>query len=251
MADLKKKNNESASAAFAQEKRLSRVAGIVALGAVAVTFAAVIVRLSGVEPDPEGGQAGAAQQFREFDDSAASAALAVGLRVIGILMVIYIAKFLYDAIRLRESSAPRYLLQLGFVAPLLVGLMAFIGYLGFSAVVQDFIDLPAQAQTNDRADELSDDDTLLRIQTVGTIASNVVFAVWLGLVSAAAMGVGLMPKFLAYFGYGAAAALVLAPFAGEALFIGWLGSVGLLALNAWPGGRPPAWDSGKAEPATF
>lgn len=239
------------SEALRSEKRTARIAGIVAISSVALTFAAVIVRLSGVEPDPEGGAAGQAAQFREFDDSAASAAIAVGLRVIGILAVIFVAKFLYDAIRMREPTAPKYVLQLGIIAPSVVAAMALLGYFAFSAVVADFVDLPAQAQTNDRADELSDDDVLLRLQTVGQIVGQIVFAAWLGLVSAAAVGVGLLPKFLGYFGYGAAAALILAPFAGEALFIGWLGSVALLALNAWPGGRPPAWDSGKAEPATF
>lgn len=233
------------------EKRRARVAGIVALVSVALAFAAIIVQLSGVEPDPEGGAAGQAEQYREFDDSAVTALIAVGLRVAGILLVIVVARVLYDAVRAREPSAPTYLMQLGIVAPVIVAVLALLGYLALNAVVQDFVDLPAQAQTNDRAGELSDDDTLLRLQNVGQIVAQIVFAVWLALISAAAMGVGLVPKFLGYFGYGAAAALVLAPLAGQALFLGWLGSVALLMLNLWPGGRPPAWESGKAEPATF
>jgi hypothetical protein len=57
-----------------------------------------------------------------------------------------------------------------------------------------------------------------------------------------AMRVGLLTRFLGYWGVGAGGALVLLPI-GDAMFIGWLASIGILSLGYWPGGRPPAWQS--------
>ena len=54
------------------------------------------------------------------------------------------------------------------------------------------------------------------------------------------MRAALLDRFLAYWGFGACGALVLLP-VGDAMFIGWLGSVGIMALGYWPGGRPAAW----------
>jgi hypothetical protein len=54
------------------------------------------------------------------------------------------------------------------------------------------------------------------------------------------MRVGLLDRFLGYWGLGACGALALLSI-GDAMFIGWLASVGLLALGYWPGGRPEAW----------
>jgi hypothetical protein len=68
-----------------------------------------------------------------------------------------------------------------------------------------------------------------------------VFAAWVGLLSVHARRAGLFTTFLGYWGVGAAFALVLIP-VGDAMYIGWLASMGFLALGYWPGGRPPAWD---------
>jgi len=70
----------------------------------------------------------------------------------------------------------------------------------------------------------------------------VVFAVWLGWASYAAMQSGLLTRFLGVFGIGAAVAWAFLIPSGETFFVGWLASVGLLALGWWPGGRPEGWD---------
>jgi len=67
------------------------------------------------------------------------------------------------------------------------------------------------------------------------IASRTVFAVWVAWSSVYAMRAGLFTSFLGYWGVGAAAALVLLP-VGDAMYIGWLASVGSSpsVLAGWP-----------------
>jgi hypothetical protein len=229
------------------ERRQARFAGATAVLAAVLLFTSIVMRLSSVQPDPDGGAAGAAQQFRDFDADRTTAATAVGLKVVALLLIVVVGNFLYLAVKARAPTAPRYLLILGIVMPIALAVTTVTGHFALRHVISTFLDLPATAQSNAAADQVSNDDTFTRVQRIVEIVCVIGFGVWLALLCVAAMGVGLLPKFLAYFGIGAAVAFVLANFAGEALVIGCLGSVGLMALDAWPGGRPRAWDSGQAE----
>lgn len=231
---------------IAEEQRASRVMGLVTIAVAIITFVAIIVQFSSLEDTR-----GRAAELRSFDDHSDLALAGTGLRILSLLLLIVVARFLFSALRRREPATPSYIGQLGIVAPVLVALMAVLGYLALRGVVDDFLDLPAQAQTNDRAEDLSDDDSLQRIGNIGGIIGALLFAAWIASISVAAMAVGLMPRFLAYFGYGVAALTVLAPLVAPALFMGWIGSLALLLLDRWPGGRPPSWDSGKVEPLTY
>ncbi len=66
------------------------------------------------------------------------------------------------------------------------------------------------------------------------------------IVSLNAMRVGLLTKLFGYIGIVAGALLVLVPLPVVQIF--WLGGLGFLFLGRWPGGDPPAWRTGKAEP---
>jgi hypothetical protein len=85
-----------------------------------------------------------------------------------------------------------------------------------------------------------DASTPLTMATIFDFASRAVFALWIAIASLEMMRDGLLDRFLAYWGFGAAGAELLLPI-GDAMFIGWLGSIGILALGYWPGGRPEAW----------
>jgi hypothetical protein len=240
---------EAPQADLAQERRAGRIAGAAAIAGLFATFAALLIALSALQSGSDGqvSRGGSeAAQYLEFDGNRALAALSVGLRALGLALVMVLAVFLYRAVRDREPGIPRYVLWLGIAAPVLLALTAILGYFAFSDIVSTFVD--SGPRTNERARDLADDDGLYRLQQVVQIVALLTFAAWLSVVCAGLMGVGLLPKFLGYYGYGAAVALVLAPFAGDALFLGWLGSVAVMALGWWPGGRPPAWESGRAEP---
>ena len=62
--------------------------------------------------------------------------------------------------------------------------------------------------------------------------------------------VGLLSPFMGILGVIAGALLVLqlAPQIATIIVAFWLGALGLLYLGRWPGGRGPAWESGRSEP---
>jgi len=64
-----------------------------------------------------------------------------------------------------------------------------------------------------------------------------------------AMRVGLLTRFMGVLGM-ITGALQILPIGGPLPVVQafWLIMLGILFLDRWPGGRPPAWASGKAEP---
>ena len=60
------------------------------------------------------------------------------------------------------------------------------------------------------------------------------------------MRVGLLTRLMGYIGIVAGAMLVLFPLPVVQIF--WMGALGALFFGRWPGGDPPAWRTGKAEP---
>lgn len=62
-----------------------------------------------------------------------------------------------------------------------------------------------------------------------------------------AMRTGLLTRFMASFGMALGVSLILLPFS-QLVLIMWFLALGLILIGRWPGGRPPAWDAGKAIP---
>jgi hypothetical protein len=239
----------SAQADVEIERRQGRLVGALALLAVAVEFAAIVIALSAIQSGP-GGRATRggreASQYLDFDKHRDVALLAASLKAVGFLLVIPVGLYVFRALKARTPSTPSYILWLGVISPILVGITAILNYSSLAHVVTEFIN--SGTLSNQHAKDLADHDSFFRAAGVAGVLAGVVVAAWLGALCAAAIATGLLPKFLAYYGYGAAVALVLAPEAGLALLIGWLGSVALIALNRFPGGRPLAWETGRAEP---
>ncbi|MCW3010974.1 MAG: hypothetical protein JWO90_1378 [Solirubrobacterales bacterium] len=231
-----------------EERRTGRIAGYVAYLATALAFAALLVALSTVEPaartGPTLGGDDRGRELTSFDDSKMTALLSIGLRSLALALIVVVAVFLFKAVARRAPETPKLLLRLGIVAPLALALATFLGWLALSDVSGTFVG--SGARTPERADQLVADSGLYRLTEVVQVLARLAFAVWVGLASSAAMRVGLLTRFLGYFGYGAAVAILLAPPAGDALLLGWLASLGALAANQWPGGRPEAWDTGEA-----
>ena len=214
----------------------ARVAGAVALLAVLCALASLLVALSAVQADTGAGAHDHAQALTNFDQARGAAAIATALRALGIALVAVPALFLA-----RAARAPRWLLWLGVGAPLFLALATVLGHVALSDVADQFA--AGGTATKERADELIDRSGLYGFAGALQLLGRIAFGAWLVLACAAALRAGLLTAFLAYYGYGAAAAFLLAPYAGDALFAGWLGSLALLALGWWPGGRPEGWDA--------
>ena len=165
------------------------------------------------------------------------------IKLLGYLAVIPLGWFIWGAIR-RRRPVSGVLRVLGVIAPLLLPLGGLLGWFATSKIVEAFLAAPQQTWLV--AEQLSQDSGLLRINFLleGPIG-RVLFGIWLAWLAYETMQTGLTDRFLGTIGIGAG---VLALFAeiGAVLALAWLGSLSVMALGYWPGGRPRAWDAGCA-----
>jgi hypothetical protein len=176
-----------------------------------------------------------------------ASSIAQALSYIGVGVVLW---YLFKATRHRRPEVPGWLLVMVLVGPLLLSVAAVLGALDRVDVAEEFAaGEPVRGGPGEkRAEELIDDRN-----TAGGLAGFVgsfTFAIALVLVSIHAMRAGLLSRFIGILGAVIGFILVVLPVPGirEVLQIFWLGSLAALFLGRWPGGRGPAWASGRAEP---
>lgn len=236
-------------AADPTERRAGRWAALSAASSVAVLIAALFVANSATTPDVRAPQDAThvdrLRQFVSFHDSPDAQALAAGLRALGLVLGIGVGVYLFWLVRRRGYPAHRALLWTAVLGPLLVAGATAFGFLALRDLSDVFY--ASGPRTAARASELVEQSSRLRVAGALDVATRIVFAVWVAGLSIAAMRLRLLTSFLAYWGVGAAGALVLLP-VGDAMYIGWLASMGFLAWGWWPGGMPDGW-SGAPSPA--
>lgn len=167
------------------------------------------------------------------------AAVALGFIVVSLT-------FVSDATRFRRPQSMRSTRWL-----------IIIGGLGFAvlSVVHEVINAIETAQFVHGHDysnaavqhALTSNTPALVTSYLGPIVA-IAFAVGVGAASLNAMRAGLFPRPLAYVGLLCAFLFVVPLSTLELLISLWLVGVGFLLLGRWPGGDPPAWESGEARP---
>lgn len=225
-----------------RERRLGRFAGLAAIGSLVCTLAAVSVVPRAATPDRQ------PDRVRELLDFAAhrdAHLLSASLRGVSLLVILGVAAFLHAAVQRRAPRRRRLLVGSGIAGPLLLAATTGLGFVGLQDIASTFAS--AGPRTLVRADALLDDAALLRAVSLAEIAAHVVFGVWVLLASRDAMQVGLLPRGLGIWGVVTGGMIMILP-VGDVLLAGWLGSIGVLALGWWPGGRPSTWETGIAEP---
>jgi hypothetical protein len=221
----------------------NRVAGALASVSVATSFAALLVLLGATSASVKGRES--LGSLLDADAHRGSLTAATVLRVAGLLLLVPVGLRLIELVRARDAAPPA-VRTLAFVAPVLVAGAAVASHFALLDAADALVG--GGARTQARADHLLHDGGLQRASAVATVFAAVAFAFWLGWVALLCMRVGLLTKTLGWWGVGAGVASVLVPVAGQGLVLGWLGSVALLLLGWWPGGRGPSWTSGEAEP---
>lgn len=234
--------------AVEEERRAGRRGGVLAFASVGLSIAALGVANSasgtGGLTQPGSGTVDQLdedrrEQLLDFAASTSTQALAAGLRGAGALLCIGVGLYLLWLVR-RRGAQPSPVLRVSVIAgPILLVAATVFGFVAFKEVADAYV--ASGPQTPGRAADLIEEDGLLQAAGLFDLAARVVFGLWVGLLSSQAMKVGLLTSFLGYWGIAAAGALVLLPI-GDAMFIGWLVSMGFLAVGYWPGGRPEAWD---------
>lgn len=225
--------------------RRDRVAGAAAVVSVAANFAALLILVGS-------GTSGTAGQtsIRALNDAhrdATSLWAAAGLRCLGLAATVIVAVRVIDLVGAR-SALRRWPRTVGVAAPVALIGAAVLSQVALSDAADKFTS--RGPHTEGRADHLLHHGALPATAAVLAVAAAIIFAGWLAWTALALSRVGLTTTFLGYFGVGAAVASVVLPVAGQGMVIGWVGSVGLLLLGWWPGGRGPSWTTGEAAPLT-
>lgn len=231
------------------ERRLGRYAGVAAIGAVAATAAALIVAARAVTPRARLGDApGQATWLSDLSSHSEAHAVAVGLRSAALLLTIAAGIYLYRVVRVRHGSGRPLVLWLGILSPLLVLAVTVAGYLVIINIADTFT---AGPRSEVRADDLITASERLRVVRFVEWVSRLGFGIWVVLISLDAMRVGALTRVVGYWGVIAGVAVAMQFTPGEALLAGWIGSIGVLFLGYWPGGRPETWETGRPTAPTF
>jgi hypothetical protein len=230
---------------IAWERRWGRPAGAGAVLSVVATIAAVPVAATDVAQKV--GDPNDLTFLTSIGQSGGGQVAAMLLRLFSILILIPLTLFLYRAVRGRSPEHSPFIPLLGVVAFVVVAVSTAIGFFEVREVARDFV--ASGSQTLSRAEVTLSDargEGMLQVANVMQIIGGALFGLWISITSLEVMRVGLLTRFLGIFGIGAGVATVIGIPVGTALFLAWLGSLGLMAFGYWPGGRPAAWDTGHA-----
>jgi hypothetical protein len=178
-----------------------------------------------------------------------SGALIAGalMTAIAILALMFVLLFLAEATKYRRPSMfswIRLLILYGGIALAVAGLAHWIFY---AVETHNFV---ASADHSVAASEAVLTGT--SVQVVGSLAifGGLFFAVGMVMLLINSLRVGLLPRWMAMLGM-FAGLLIFLPIGGaqlQAVPALWMVFVGVLFLEKWPSGDPPAWKAGEAVP---
>ena len=197
------------------------------------------------KPGPIGSQPSLrTPEFEFYDGKAFTFVGSSVVRAIAYIALAYAVTFLIVATRSRRPELPRFIVYITLVGAVLSAVASVFGGVGTVLAVGHFLDGP---RTVDAASDVATDSLLYTANLIAVLAPLLV-AAGLLLVSLNAMRVGLLTRFLGVLGMLSAALAILSQFLFSFVLTFWLISLGLMLLNRSPGGAPPAWRTGNAEP---
>jgi hypothetical protein len=184
--------------------------------------------------------------FQYYVDHKATFIGSTLLQTLGYLALAWTLTFLGVATRARRPEASRIVIYVALIGALLLAVAAVFGEIGRSTAFPAFLD---SKRTIDDARDIGTNALVAVSQLLEQLVPLLLGAGIL-LIALNAMRVGLLTRFLGILGMIAGALTVFQQFFVFAPFIlaFWLVATGLMELNIGPGGAPPAWRTGKAEP---
>lgn len=184
-------------------------------------------------------------------DTAFDQVLSSVLSALGLFAAGFSLRFLIRAARHRKPEIPAFLPTAVLIGALALGIVTVIVTVIRLESASDF--LAAEDRSPAAFEELGSG---LPPGPVSSVLLVALFVLAFGYVYGAlnAMRVGLLTRFMGVLGIIVGAALILGsvlPFAGAGFPLVqafWLIGLGLIYLDRWPGGVPPAWSAGEARP---
>jgi hypothetical protein len=247
---------------LAWEARQRRAAGAAAAAAGALTFIGTLWRGLTLSDIPRNGYLeslarleapgtiGTQESLRvdsfEYYHDNAGAVLASGSMVgLGYLALGWALTYLAFATRARRPEFPRAIVYLPLIAGVLQSLATITSAFGTDSAINGFLD---GDRTVDAATDIGRTGLSVFASLIG-LPGALGLALALVMISLNAMRVGLLTRFLGVIGI-ITGVLQILPIGGPLPIVQcfWLLMLSALILGHWPGGRPPAWQTGNAEP---
>lgn len=184
--------------------------------------------------------------YQWYDDHIGELVLGAGITALGALLLGAALTFLAYATAARRAEFPRAALYIAIVGAVLLAVAAMARVAGTNAFVDDLL---ATSRTVDAIDDV-EPATLLTVGQLIEVVGRFTLGAAFVLISLNAMRSGLLTRFMGVLGIIAGVLLALPVFGGPLPVVQsvWLFALGLLFVGRWPGGTPPAWVTGKAEP---
>jgi hypothetical protein len=235
---------------LAWEQRWARPAGVATLVGIAAIVAAIIVASQAI-----GGSDGDSELLRNVDANRGAQLLSSILQAIGVGLLAVPLYYLFRAANARSETMRGQLVGVVVAAPIFLAVLAILSGVSTLHAAGEFVsdEVPRLLAKgveldSDRANDVASDtitDAPLRPLAAGFgLGGQIGFVVAMFYTAMHAMRTGLLPRFWGSLGM----ALGAVSFIFFQFALLWFVYLGFLIAGLVPGGRPPAWQSGEAEP---
>jgi len=227
---------------LAWEARTAPLAAAAAIAAVVFFVAGIALRALRFRDDFDR----AAERLVTVDQQAPWVLLVGVLQALGTVCVAIVLWYLARAIGHRRPELSRLLAPVALAGPLVLAAVGVAAQLDLVSVAREFAG--SGPRTDARAEQVREGGALRVIAIVGA-AGTLLTVVTFVLVGLNGIRTGVLSRFMGTLAI-ILGVLYIVPFLGGPglLQLFWLGAVAAVALDRWPGGRGPAWRTGRAEP---
>lgn len=240
----------SKEAVLGWERRWARPVGVATLVSILLVIAAIVVAKAGV-----GGGSGESEILRNVQEHRGDELLSSILQGLGIGLLAAPLYYLFRAANSRSERMRGQLVGVVIAAPLFLAIAAVLTGASTLHAASDFVSKEVPHLTakgialgSDKANEAAEET--LREAPLRSLAAGFGLGGQLGFLVAMiytalyAMRTGLLTRFWGSLGV----ALGAVSFIFFQFTLLWFVYFGLFLLGWFPGGKPPAWQSGEAEP---
>ena len=185
------------------------------------------------------------ESYEYLSDNAAALLAGAACNALGFLCIAYALSYLAFATRARRPQFPKAAAYTALIGAVLFAVATMFAQVALQLGISSFLD---GDRTVESAGELGG-GLLVFAQVLLQLA---ILALGVGFVFVGlnAMRAGLLTRFMGVLGImlGVFLVLPLLPYGATLIQVFWFGALALMLLGRWPGGMPPAWHTGEAEP---
>jgi len=167
------------------------------------------------------------------------------VQALGMVALAAVFLYLYSAARVRYRSTPPVAGVLAVVGPLLLAGVYVATQVALTSIGAEFA--ASGPRTVARYDQIVREGSLATVESIRFGAGAAFGIAWI-LISLSVMRAGLVSRFVGTLGIVIGVLNAIPIILPVVLQTFWLGAIGVLLLDRWPGGRGPAWETGEATP---